>query len=489
MRTRLIVPLLFLATLGGCRGSGNASGDVDTALLHRAGGDVLLASGDRIDYEITYTPSGTPGTEVGKKTILPINAGGTIGMDDIVKAWYGSGLLDESGVGSLEIRPTGSIPANATVASSRTYAVQADGSTLGQFIPALGLDKFIGNFQQDSLAKISLQQIANNDQFRTNVGFVEGSGHPVDFTVRLLRADGAQLATVNKSLPAYGHEQTSLIGLFGNIPLNDGRIEVTVNSASGKTTAYASVIDNNTSDPLAIFPTQAERLSSQTYVVPGIAEVSSSFSNFHSDMRIFNASQQAVTLDLKYYPLGSVNGTPSITPLTIQPGQVSALDNILPTIFNLTNTGGAVTVTAPQSASLVLTARTFSREADGGTYGQFIPGVTASEATGLGERGIELLQLEQSDFYRTNVGIVEVTGKPVYLEITAESPQSKVTRVVNLGLDGHQFVQGSTFRDMGFDTVYNGRITIRVVGGEGRVAAYGSVIDARTADPTYVPAQ
>jgi hypothetical protein len=52
MRTRRVFPLL-LATLAACRGSNNASGDVDTALLHRAGGDVMLADGGRVEYEIT----------------------------------------------------------------------------------------------------------------------------------------------------------------------------------------------------------------------------------------------------------------------------------------------------------------------------------------------------------------------------------------------------------------------------------------------------
>jgi hypothetical protein len=54
MRTRQVFPLLFFfATLAACRGSGNAAGEVDTALLHRAGGDVMLADGGRLDYEIT----------------------------------------------------------------------------------------------------------------------------------------------------------------------------------------------------------------------------------------------------------------------------------------------------------------------------------------------------------------------------------------------------------------------------------------------------
>ena len=37
--------------------------------------------------------------------------------------------------------------------------------------------------------------------------------------------------------------------------------------------------------------------------------------------------------------------------------------------------------------------------------------------------------------------------------------------------------------------VYNGRATVAVVGGSGRVTAYGSVVDNLTSDPTYVPAQ
>ncbi|HYS55417.1 MAG TPA: hypothetical protein VER58_16790 [Thermoanaerobaculia bacterium] len=36
---------------------------------------------------------------------------------------------------------------------------------------------------------------------------------------------------------------------------------------------------------------------------------------------------------------------------------------------------------------------------------------------------------------------------------------------------------------------YNARMIVEVTSGSGRVTAYGSVIDNRTQDPTYVPAQ
>ena len=177
--------------------------------------------------------------------------------------------------------------------------------------------------------------------------------------------------------------------------------------------------------------------------------------------------------------------------ITINPGHVKALDNILPSLWNLTATGGAVTVTADRAASLVLTARTYSRDSEGGTYGQFIPGVTASDAVGLHDhRAIELLQLEDTPQYRTNIGFVEVTGKPVLVEVRAESPQSKTSAVTHVQLRANEFIQQRLFPAMGFpNNVYNGRVTIRAVGGEGKVAAYGSVVDNRTIDPTYVPAQ
>lgn len=456
--------------------------------------DVRIAntSSQEMTYEISFTPSQTDGTTTGKKSLLTVPANDTKGLDDIVKAWYGAGVLGEGGLGTLEIRPLGdNIDPLKTFASSRTYAVTATG-TLGQFIPALALEKFVGAVADNPLNKISLQQVANSTAYRTNLGFVEGSGSPVTLSVRLLDGQNNVLQTVTRSLPAYGHEQVSFASLFGNIPLNDGRVEVQVTSSTGKATAYASVVDNKTTDPLLVFPVQAEKVSATSYVVPGVAELDNGVSsNFHTDMRIFNASTTPVTVSVQYFPqAGDATPRPAPVNLTIGANEVRAVDSVLPTLFGLTRTGGAVTVDAPGNVPLVLTARTFSRDSSGGTYGQFIPGVTATDAVGLGERGLELLQLEQSPQYRTNLGLVEVTGKPVTIEILATAPQSKTSAVVQMELQGHEFRQPRIFTQMGFtNAVYNGRITVRVIGGEGRVAAYGSVVDNRTVDPTYVPAQ
>jgi hypothetical protein len=468
---------------------------------------IVNASGEPISYELSFTPSQSNGTEVGKQLPLTIGPNETKGLDDIVKAWFGSGILGESGLGTLEIRPLDGANPVATFASSRTYAIDTTSvsdnadckivrCTLGQFIPALGLEKFVANINNDSLGKISLQQLSNSlngsTGFRTNLGFVEGSGSFA--TMQLTLRDGANniLNQVQRTLAPYGHEQTSLSAVFGAVAVDDARVEVEVISSTGKVSSYASVVDNATSDPLLVLPVQAQRVAAQHYVLPGVAELDNgSASNFHTDMRIYNAGFQAVTAALSYFPqAGDSTPRPASVNVTLQPGEVKALNNVLPSVWQLTRTGGAVAVDAPGLSSLVVTARTYSRDSDGGTYGQFIPGVTAADGVGAGERALEVLQLEQSDQYRTNLGLVEVTGNPVLVEILGQTG-NKITARTEVQLAGNEFRQvGRVFEQLGFtDAAYTGRVSVKVLSGSGKIAAYGSVVDNKTVDPTYVPAQ
>lgn len=461
---------------------------------------IVNISGSPITYELNYTATRTDGTQEGKSTEVTINGNDSMGLDDIVKTWFGEGALGEFALGTLEIRPQGDVDPFATFASSRTYALKAisdqfpEGGTLGQFIPALRADKFVANILNDPQAKISLQQISHglNSVFRTNLAFVEGSGSPVSFLVKLLDSNNNVIASVNRSLPAFGHEQLALDAaqLFPGVNVQNARVEVETTSDSGKVSAVASVLDNSTTDPLMVFPEQAEKVAAQTFVVPGVSEFESSFSNFHSDVQIFNASSEEVTVGLDFYPVIGDPSRPEMALVTLAPFEVQALDNTLPTVWGRSQTAGTLVVRAAEDTSLVVTSRTFSRNEDGGTFGQFIPGVTPAQATGFGERPLQVLQLEESPAFRSNVAIVETTGAPVNVELTAYDPASKLTAVVTKVLQGYESYQINTImQQMGLGTVYSGRVTASVIGGTGRVSVFGSVVDNRTEDPTYVPGQ
>ena len=453
-----------------------------------------------ITYQLTYTPANTDGTESGKQTTISVAAGETKALNDIVKNWYGSGSLGEAGIGSLEIRPTNYAGKDtvsislATVAASRTYSVTSLG-TFGQFIPALPLANFLG---KSDTSKISLQQVAQSNAaggFRTNLGFVEGSGQPVDFVATLFADGGNKLAERAYSLKPFESQQIKLDTFFNatgiTLPnIADARVEVRVTSDTGRISSYASVLDNTTTDPLLVFPADASKIAATRFVLPGVAEFDSAFSNFHTDMRVFNGGTAAANVTLQYYPQGS--STPAATTqISIAAGEVKALDNVLVNQFKLTTGNGSVLATTATESSLVVTARTFSRDkVSGGTFGQFIPGVTTADAVGNGDRALQIVQLEESPAFRSNLGLVEVTGNDASVELLAYSPDSKVASRTVVPLAAGSYLQkGQIFKSLGFSNVYNGRITAKVISGTGKVAAYGSVIDNRTTDPTYVPSQ
>src|SRR5438270_5550998 len=166
------------------------------------------------------------------------------------------------------------------------------------------------------------------------------------------------------------------------------------------------------------------------------------------------------------------------------------MNNFNPIPFPATSTAGTLYVTTTHPSNHHATTLTYTDQGSGkGTYGQFIPAVTPSDATSLGGRTLQVLQLEASDRFRTNIGLVETSGAPVSVEVAVILPDSRVTPKTTYNLAANEFRQISLGFDFGLTNVYNVRVTVRVTGGSGKVTSYGSVIDSTTQDPTYVPAQ
>ena len=90
--------------------------------------------------------------------------------------------------------------------------------------------------------------------------------------------------------------------------------------------------------------------------------------------------------------------------MTVQAGEVRALDNLIASTLPQAGlqTAGSLLVSTTNPSALVATARTYTQTTSG-TYGQFIPAVTTAQSVGNGERSLQLLQLEASAAYRTNI--------------------------------------------------------------------------------------
>jgi hypothetical protein len=432
-----------------------------------------------VAYQLAFTPSNTEGIAGGTRVDVEIPAGATVAFDDVVRHLFGYGAFgDESAIGSLEVRPlTG---AGRAVVTSRTYAVTPDG-TYGQAIPAFPLPSFAGFG-----GTLSLQHLAQSAAYRTNVGLVEASGQKATARLRVYDSAGHELTHFDVSLGRLEQRQLNSVLADHGVTADDARIAIEVTSPQGLVGAYASVVDNRTADPTLVPAVQPSQISATRYVVPGVADFNTGRNSWRTDLRIYNAAPASVAADVTFFPQGS----PDVRTkqVTIAAGETKTFDSIVRTLFGTSDIGGAVHVVTPALSSLIVTARTYDAKGEG-TYGQFIPAVTPPEATALGERPLEILHLEQTTAYRANAGFVELTGKSAQLQVTATLADGR-TATTLLDLAPYEFRQiGSMLQTLGFPTATNARLTLRVVGGAGRVTGYASIIDNRTGDPTYMSAQ
>ncbi len=472
--------------------------------------DVRLTNGGAasVSYQIKFTPAGSDPSRSIKTTTVSVDAGQTIALNDIVRDFFGIGATDspgDAGQGALEIRPLNS-SALTNFAASRTFTFDQRG-TFGQFVAAIPFSAFAtkasvvpfpGAPPPTTNPVLSMQQIAQSSKFRTNLGLVEGSGAAASGTIKVFDDRGTLVKAVPYNLAPGEQRQGNLAATYGVDGLDDGRIEVSVESSTGAVTAYASVLDQKTNDPLEVTPVQVSQISSSRYIVPGMAALTGTpgaANNFHSDIRMYNGGGAQAVVTATYYPS---TGTPKVFgPFSIEPGGVRAFDDVIANQFNAGGTGGSIVLTTTAPTSMVATARTYtiddrSGPTQGGTFGQFIPGVIPGQGVGLGERGLQILQLEQSTNFRANLGLVELTGNPATVRVTAYLPDSKTTASTDVGLAPNQFLQLGRILEQFYGSgvnVYNARISVQVTAGSGRVASYGSVIDNLSADATYVPAQ
>jgi hypothetical protein len=143
------------------------------------------------------------------------------------------------------------------VMTSRSYSMSPSGNTIGQTVqPARD---FISNLSgtSDNTALAQIPGLINNNQFRTNLGFVAANGSassaPMVVTITMRGGDGQVIGTRDFTVAAGTIEHLQ----FGSRSVSDrtfdiGSAEVRIKSGSGAVVPYASVIDNGTADAVFI---------------------------------------------------------------------------------------------------------------------------------------------------------------------------------------------------------------------------------------------
>jgi Ig-like domain CHU_C associated len=437
-----------------------------------------------IRYLLTFRPSGAAHADA-VQTEVAVRAGETVALDDLLGRWFGAGMASAGATGVLEIRTLDAILGQGrTLATSRLFNAASSGS-FGQFIAAVPLAKFLA---RSSSARQTLVAVAQSAAFRSNLGLVEGSGKPANVRLEVFDGAGLRMFETMLSLGAGEHRQIGSVLAANGIEADNARVDVSLVSGSGSVFSYASVIDNATGDPSFVPPVEVSGPRARRYTIAGAANLTTAGGKWQTDLRLYNGSAASTTATVEFFREGQWEAA-ATRELTVESGQVAALDDVLQSLLGVTGAGGALRITTPVDSALVPAARTFHARSDG-TFGQFVPAATEENAAAAGGEALRILQVEESARFRSNIGLTEVSGAPATIEIRASLPGKKLAAVTQVELQPNEFRQlNGLLRSMGFEDAYNATVDVRVIGGTGSVIAYASVVDNATQDPTYVMAQ
>jgi len=220
------------------------------------------------------------------------------------------------------------------------------------------------------------------------------------------------------------------------------------------------------------------------WIVPAAARISGAAgTRWVTDLVIRNQGSTPADAMMEYWPQEGIQPTP--IPISIQPGAVMKIDNVIEDRFQLLESAGAIRVSSNQP--ILVSSRTYNLLEEG-TYGQAIPGQREEDALLEGERGY-LIGLAESDTHRTNLGFVNPLSSDSTVRITMyDTTGNPIGSSRSWTLSGHSFVQiDHVLEQFGTPPIEEARAEVEIL--SGAVFSYISIVDQKTGDPVYRPVQ
>ena len=330
-----------------------------------------------------------------------------------------------------------------------------------------------------------IPNINHNSSQTSSIGLVEGLGQPATANVSVYNSSNQLVAQQEVSIAPGG--LVDLTSMLEGQSVTGGRAEVTVSSETGQVMAFnqlASVVNGDTQFVVA----SSLSANREKRIIPGVAATDTTDGSRQTDLYLYNSGVEEQVVTVTFYPESNPESA-ATRQITLQPGEGTVLEDVVADTFNESNRRGAIHLDSSASELLVVSAAAY---ADGsqGRVGSLLPTVSASEAAGMSDRPLQMLQLQESDDYSTDIGIAEVSGSDATVEISVVAPGSLSSPAVQMQLKANEFRQvTAVLNQLGLGTTYNARVSVRVVDGNGKVVSYACLIDESSRDETVIPGQ
>jgi PKD repeat protein len=388
---------------------------------------------------------------------------------------YANALLEifdlPSGAGALVIEGTSAASSASLKVSSRTFTNGTSG-TYGQAVP----DVVSADLQQT----LYMTGLASDSSYRTNIGLVNRSSAPVAATLLLMDANGSTLGSTQVTVPAGSFQQAALSGYFpqaGTAAQTGMTLRVSA-AAADALSAYASVVDNRTQDPIYIQGIPAD--ASGRLLLPAVGRAPGANGTFwRSDVTFHNPTGTTLTLALRYLAAGLDNRGVQARSLTVPAGRTTTLNDILDWL-GLSAGSGALEVAWTGGTGPVISSRTYTTADGGGTFGQSIDAVSSFGS----DRWVPGLRSDAG--FRSNAGFVNAGNDTIGVALTllAANGQQLATGFVSLPPQSQaQTSIASLFP--GVNVASLGSVTLQAHTDGTGLFVYGSIVDNASGDPVF----
>ncbi|MEA2163058.1 MAG: hypothetical protein QOK37_1185 [Thermoanaerobaculia bacterium] len=385
--------------------------------------------------------------------------------------------IDE-GVGALFITPAAGASLNAT---ARTYS-RTDSGTFGYGMEAI--DTYAA---ASARFPITFCGAFQGQGFRTNVVLTDVSGRGTAATFSAGGITGAMsISTAAVEAPALGYTQTN--GLQSWLTLASSRGGLTLQPSRGEAVASVFTIDNTTNDPTYFPPDLA---ASVTRTIPAIGHLDGvNGSKFRSDVYLYNnaTTSKYVTLAMKMWD----SSASSAVTILMQANEARVLSDILFSFFGRTGIARLrVTASgATTDTSIRVSSRTYTVDANGGTYGFLLPPLNSFQTASAGDI-LEILGPALDPGFRTNLGLVDMAA------FASTPARARVEVISSAGFTLDRFeitlptLGGMQLNDLfrAHQLTHDGSpVLIRITNISGMFGSYAATLDNGTNDSTYFAA-
>jgi hypothetical protein len=383
----------------------------------------------------------------------------------------------ESGGGALFITPDVGAAINV---ASRTYTR----SSLGTFGFGMNAIDMYAAFGPRFPATFAGAILGAN--FRTNLALTDVSGRTSEATAW----STAGSLRKSYSAPPFGQQQINFLNDALGVPATWAGALV-VQPTRGEALATVFAIDNRTNDATYFPPDIA---ASVVRVLPAVGHVDgANGTHYQTDLFLFNNGSKAMTVNMLVTMWnGSSQGGRYVV---LNPGESRVIPDVLFTLWQRSGiarmrvTSGGNSTTDP---SIRITARTYTTDAKGGTYGFLTPPLNSFQS-GIAGDTLEILGPSLQKNFRTNVGLVDVSG----CDYCPVMPRARIDVVDRGGATIASFeTDVPAAGGMQINDLFHARglpdtnepVLIRVNILKGMLGAYGSMIDNGTNDSAYFAA-